>query len=85
MLFNRGRTAIDREFRELNAKEGLLSDPRIPDLPVFPHVPVVDSFAFAAETVPDAQVSFDRRQFVAGASRTSACKPKTSGAKPCGD
>jgi hypothetical protein len=67
VLFNRGRSAIDREFRELNAKEGLLSDPRIPDLPVFPHVPVVDSFAFAKQKLfPDAQVDFDRRQFVAG-------------------
>jgi glycosyltransferase involved in cell wall biosynthesis len=36
VLFNRGQSAIDREFRELNAKEGLLPDPRIPDLPVFP-------------------------------------------------
>src|SRR5690606_20130784 len=47
VLFNRGRSAIDREFRTLNAREGLVGDPRIPDLPVFPHVPVAASFAHA--------------------------------------
>jgi glycosyltransferase involved in cell wall biosynthesis len=67
VLFNRGRSAIDREFRELNAKEGLLSDPRIPDLPVFPHVPVADAFAFAKKKLfPDSPLDFDRKQFVAG-------------------
>ena len=67
VLFNRGCSAIDREFRELNAKEGMLPDPRIPDLPVFPHVPVADSFAFAKRKLfPDADVELDRREFVAG-------------------
>lgn len=67
VLFNRGRSAIDREFRDLNAKEGLHSDPRIPDLPVFPHVPVADSFIFAkAKLFPDSEVDLDRKQFVSG-------------------
>ena len=66
-LFNRGRSAIDREFRDLNAKEGLLPDPRIPDLPVFPHVPVADAFAFARRNLfPDEAVDLDRRQFAEG-------------------
>ncbi len=67
VLFNRGRSAIDREFRSLNAREGLPSDPRIPDLPVFPHVPVAASFVFAKRVLfPDADVHLDRKEFVAG-------------------
>lgn len=67
VLFNRGRSAIDREFRELNTKEGLLPDPRIPDLPVFPHVPVADSFVFAKRKLfPDSDIELDRKQFIAG-------------------
>jgi hypothetical protein len=67
VLFNRGRSAIDREFRELNEQEGLLPDPRIPDLPVFPEVPVADAFAFAKRKFfPDAAAELDRRRFAAG-------------------
>ncbi len=67
VLFNRGRTGIDKEFRELNAKEGLLPDPRVPDLPSFPHVPVADSFAFAKKKLfPDSPIDIDRKEFVAG-------------------
>jgi hypothetical protein len=67
VLFRRGQSVIDREFRDLNAREGLTSDPRIPDLPAFPYVPVADSFAFAKRMFfPDAAVDLDRRQFVAG-------------------
>ncbi|HSQ54984.1 MAG TPA: glycosyltransferase family 2 protein, partial [Gemmata sp.] len=46
-LFHRGASPIDREFRDLNAREGFHSDPRIPELPAFPHVPVADAFSFA--------------------------------------
>jgi hypothetical protein len=67
VLFNRGQTRIDQEFRDLNAQEGLHSDPRIPDLPVFPHVPVADSFAAAKRMLfPEASVSMDRKQFIQG-------------------
>ena len=67
VLFNRGRSAVDREFRDLNAKEGLHTDPRVPDLPVFPHVPVADSFLYSKRKLfPDADVEMDRRQFVTG-------------------
>ena len=61
-LFNRGRNEIDREFHALNARDGLRSEPTVPDLPVYPHVPVADSFAFAKRTLfPDLAVDLDRR------------------------
>jgi len=67
VLFNRGRSRIDEEFHALNAKEGLLPDPRIPNLPVFPHVPVADAFVFAKRKLfPDSDLDLDRRQFVSG-------------------
>jgi hypothetical protein len=66
-LFQRGRTPIDREFREFNYREGLLPDPRIPDLPVFPHVPVADAFLLAQKLFfPNAGIELDRKQFIAG-------------------
>ncbi len=65
-LFKRGRNAIDREFHALNARAGLRSEPTVPDLPVFPHVPVADSFAFAKRTLfPDLPVDLDRRELAA--------------------
>jgi hypothetical protein len=60
-LFNRGRSGIDREFHALNARDGLLPEPTVPDLPVFPHVPVADSFAFAKRALfPDLDARLDR-------------------------
>jgi glycosyltransferase involved in cell wall biosynthesis len=62
-LFHHRRSEIDREFHALNAKDGLRSDPTVPDLPVFPHVPVADSFAFAKRALfPNLDVSLDRRE-----------------------
>ena len=67
VLFNRGRSIIDREFRDLNAKEGMPADPRVPDLPSFPHVPVVASFVYAKRMLfPESELEFDRQQFVSG-------------------
>ena len=61
-LFNRGRSDIDREFFALNARDGLRSEPTVPDLPVFPYVPVADTFAFAKRVLfPDLRVELDRR------------------------
>lgn len=61
-LFNRGRNAIDAEFHALNARDGLRSEPTVPDLPAFPHVVVADSFAFAKRTLfPDLAADIDRR------------------------
>ncbi len=79
-LFDRGRNAIDREFHALNAKDGLRSEPTVPDLPVFPHVPVADAFAFAKRALfPDLPVELDRRALaaacVAGARVTEADWP----------
>jgi hypothetical protein len=65
VLCHRGRSAIDREFRALNAREGLPSDPRIPDLPVFPYGPVAASFVFAKRVLfPDSDLEIDRKAFV---------------------
>jgi hypothetical protein len=61
-LLRRGANPINREFHALNARDGLRADPTVPDLPVFPEVPVADSFAFAKRALfPDADVSLDRR------------------------
>ncbi|AMV28223.1 GalNAc(5)-diNAcBac-PP-undecaprenol beta-1,3-glucosyltransferase [Gemmata sp. SH-PL17] len=65
-LFNRGRNEIDREFHALNARDGLRSEPTVPDLPVFPHVPVADTFVFAKRVLfPDLDADLDRRALVA--------------------
>jgi glycosyltransferase involved in cell wall biosynthesis len=66
-LFQRGQTPIDQEFRDLNSKEDLLPDPRVPDLPAFPHVPIADAFLYAKKQFfPNRDIDLDRRQFVAG-------------------
>jgi len=66
-LFQRGQSTIDKEFRDFNSRESLLPDPRVPDLPVFPHVPVADTFLYAKQCLfPQSDVNLDRRQFVAG-------------------
>ena len=76
-LFNRGRSEIDREFHALNARDGLLLEPAVPDLPVFPHVPVADSFAFAKRVLfLDAKACLDRRAL------TAACVAGKAGAEP---
>jgi hypothetical protein len=65
-LFNRGRSEIDREFYALNARDGLLPEPTVPDLPVFPHVPVADSFTFAKRVLfPASDARLDRRALTA--------------------
>jgi hypothetical protein len=62
-LLNTARTEIDREFHALNAKDGLRHEPTVPNLPVFPHVPVADAFAFAKRTLfPDIGAELDRRE-----------------------
>ncbi len=62
-LFNRGRSTIDQEFHELNARCGLRHEPCVPDLPVFPQVPVADSFAFAKRVLfPELDVTLDRQE-----------------------
>ncbi|WP_439621791.1 glycosyltransferase [Gemmata sp.] len=62
ILFHGERPEVAREFRTLNAKDGLRADPTVPDLPVFPEVPVADTFAFARRALfPDAGVGMDRR------------------------
>ncbi|HEY1189039.1 MAG TPA: glycosyltransferase family 2 protein [Gemmata sp.] len=62
-LFNRGGNPIEREFNALNAKTGFHPEPTVPDLPVFPEVPVADCFVFGKRTLfPDIGVELDRRR-----------------------
>jgi hypothetical protein len=51
-LFRRGHDAPeDEDFRRLNAEARLAPHPQVPDLPVFPEVPVADSFQYAREAL----------------------------------
>jgi glycosyltransferase involved in cell wall biosynthesis len=62
-IYNRGRTSIEREYHALNAKEGLWSDPTVPDLPVYPEVVVADTFAVAKRLLfPEWDVGVDRQK-----------------------
>ncbi len=62
-LCHRGRTPIAREYHALNAKAGLLADPAVPDLPIYPDVPVADAFAVAKRGLfPERDVKVDRRE-----------------------
>jgi hypothetical protein len=65
-FFFRGRSATSDEFFALNAADGLHSERTVPDLPVFPHVPVADSFAFAKRVLfPELPVDLDRKALAA--------------------
>jgi hypothetical protein len=66
-LFHRGRSAIDKEFRALNAASGLRHEPTVPDVPAFPHVPVADAFAAAKRLLfPELAAEVDRRELCRG-------------------
>jgi glycosyltransferase involved in cell wall biosynthesis len=66
-LFLRGKSARDHEFRSLNARERLPTHPWVPDLPIFPFVPVADSFLLAKEALfpHDDGLRLDRRMMAA--------------------
>ncbi len=66
-LFHRGRSPLDQDFRVLNDQARLSHHPWVPDLPIFPEVPVADSFQWAKEALfpGDAALSLDRRQLLA--------------------
>ena len=67
VLFQRSQSKIAREFQEFNTRDGLLPDPRIPDLPVFPHVPVADAFLVAKKQFfANSKIEMDRKQVIAG-------------------
>lgn len=66
-LFLRGKSARDIEFRSLNNRERLPTHPWVPDLPIFPFVPVADSFQIAKEALfpYDDGLQLDRRALAA--------------------
>jgi hypothetical protein len=66
-LFRRGESPLDEDFRQLNDEARLPSHPWIPDLPIFPEVPVADSFELAREALfPDrAALVIDRQRLFA--------------------
>jgi hypothetical protein len=66
-LFRRGKSARDHEFRSLNSRERLPTHPWVPDLPIFPFVPVADSFQIAKEALfpHDDGLRLDRRALAA--------------------
>ena len=66
-LFNRGQSAVDEDYRLLNDAAVLPGHRWVPDLPIFPEVPVADSFQFAKERLfpEDDALRLDRRQLIA--------------------
>lgn len=78
-LFFRGKSPLDLEFRALNSQAGFAPDPRIPDLPVFPFVPVAQSFLDAARQLFPHQTCWqlDRRAFLGGCVGSLRCDDAT--------
>ena len=66
-LFTREATPINDEFRTLNEGARLPGHPWVPELPIFPEVPVADAFQFAKERLfpDDDSLRLDRRRLVA--------------------
>jgi hypothetical protein len=66
-LFHRGDSALDLDFRTMNEDARLRSVEWVPDLPIFPEVPVADSFEVAKEVLFPAKTTpaVDRRQLLA--------------------
>jgi hypothetical protein len=63
LFLPRGTSPIDREFRDLNERGGLRRHPWVADLPVYPEVPVADSFLVAkAALFPNDPVAVDRKE-----------------------
>src|SRR5215813_13970544 len=62
-LLLRGRHPVARDFHTLNARAGLPTHPWVPDLPIFPSVPVADSFLCARQLLfaDDDSLRLDRR------------------------
>lgn len=65
--FHRGRTAIDADFRTLNDAAGLGHHRWVPDLPIFPEVPVAECFQVAKDALfpDDDRLMLDRQQLLA--------------------
>jgi glycosyltransferase involved in cell wall biosynthesis len=79
-LFRRGRSPIDADYVRLNADAGIRPHPWVPDLPVFPEVPVADAFLAAKQSLfPDAALTIDRRQLLAHCLAAAASPPFAPG------
>ncbi|MGH7268245.1 MAG: glycosyltransferase family 2 protein, partial [Candidatus Rokuibacteriota bacterium] len=65
-LWLRGRSERGREVRRLNDEAGLRHHPRVPDLPLFPWVPVADAFETARDALfpGDPRLVLDRKLLV---------------------
>lgn len=66
-LLMRRPSDVARDFRQLNAGAGLTTHPWVPDLPLFPEVPIADSFQFARELLfpDDDRLRLNRQRLVA--------------------
>jgi hypothetical protein len=66
-LLLRRPSEVAREFRQFNARAGLHLHPWVPDLPLFPEIPVADSFQFAKDMLfpGDDRLRLDRKRFAA--------------------
>jgi glycosyltransferase involved in cell wall biosynthesis len=61
-----GRNPIANEFEDLNTRFGYLPHPWVPNLPLFPLMPVAESFLYAREAFfpDDETLSLDRRSLI---------------------
>jgi glycosyltransferase involved in cell wall biosynthesis len=66
-LYHRDKSPLDHEFRTLNSREALPTHRWVPDLPIFPFVPVADSFLLAKEHLfpGESSLCLDRRALAA--------------------
>ncbi len=63
-LLLRRPSPVAQDFRQLNARSGLNVHPWVPDLPIYPAVPVADSFQHAREILfpKDSRLQLDRQR-----------------------
>jgi hypothetical protein len=62
-LFLRGESTLDQEFRSLNQQADFVAPPWVPDVAIFPEVPVADSFLAAKKALfpADEGLRLDRK------------------------
>ncbi len=79
-LFRYGQSPIDADYRELNAQARIERHSSVPDLPIFPEVPVADAFQLAKDRFfpDDETLCLDRRRLLMHC--LAACPPSSNGA-----